>query len=141
MVQGQNSGKKHTMDSPINTTFTAARQALKGAREAVADYKTSASQKSTVQKPDWMRWEQDKKDLTELNQLTMTTAARTINSLIIPNAISSLTNPPKEAGVVEKVAWELFDDVRPEKMDNTWGKMAQAQFKAFAGILKSMKDT
>ena len=127
--------------SSHNTNFEKAFQILGQLKESTKLYEALAcSRDNTIAKPDWMHWEQDQRDLKGLNQYAMTTAARTINDLIIPNPKSPVPVLPKGAGVVEKVAWELFDNVRPNRMEATWGRIAQEQVRAFTGILRSMKE-
>lgn len=125
----------------LNENFKKASQILGQLKETIELYKALAScRDNAIAKPDWMHWEQDQRDLKDLNQYAMTTAARTINHLIIPNPKSPVSVLPKRASTVEKVAWEIFDNVRPKRMDTTWGRIAQEQVRAFTGILRSMQE-
>lgn len=112
---------------------------LKYMRKSVKLYSTLAARDTGIKKPVSLHWLQDQEDLKNLNQYAMATAARIINNLIIPNPKLPISAPPSRAGVVETVAWELFD-VRPEQMEHTWGRIAQGHVRAFTGILRSMQD-
>lgn len=123
-----------------NATADNALRMLKYMRESVKLYSTLAARDTGIKKPSSLHWLQDQEDLKDLNQYAMATAARIINNLIIPNPKSPISAPSSRAGVVEKVAWELFDGVRPERMEHTWGRIAQGHVRAFTGILRSMQD-
>lgn len=77
-----------------------------------------------------MRWKQDARDLKTLNETAMRTAARIAHGIIVPASQPANTMAPQEdAGVMEKVAWELLEKVSPETKEDSWGPMAQGLLK------------
>lgn len=126
--------------STQNNSFDKVFRFLGQLRESTKVYADLAARDNGITKPDWMRWEQDQRDLKDLNHYATGVAARMINSFIIPMPKMAMPSLSKSAGVVERVAWELFDNVGPNGMEDTWGKIAQGQVRAFTGILRSMQD-
>lgn len=80
-----------------------------------------------------------KKNLKLLNEDAKVAAGRTAASHIIPNPKSSLTRPPARASKIEKMAWEIFEDVNAANTGQTWGQIAQNQCKAFSQLLRSQR--
>ena len=89
-----------------------------------------------VKKPSWMRWGKDAKELAELNQYAMSYVTQAINHSIMPGLHPSSITLPENRTDVEEIAWELVEESRPQKTEETWGMAAQEQVKAFTRILR-----
>ncbi|KAI5462216.1 hypothetical protein BGZ63DRAFT_383260 [Mariannaea sp. PMI_226] len=101
-------------------------------------YEKLNARSTQLQKPNWMRWERDGKELTELNEHAMGFAAQNVSFTVMPGLLGSLTRPPAEVCDIQKMAWELIDGGRPRKGEETWGMVAQGQAKAFTTLLKTL---
>lgn len=138
------SKKSSALGDLRNITETAVSDALVRFKEMAKDYEAvnmlPENLAHRIQKPTWMKWSTDKKDLDTLNQHAMTAAARIVSSYIIPNPKPSLATVSEKAADIEKLAWEMLEDVGPKHGDETWGKIAQGQCKVFAGILREMPE-
>ena len=140
MAPAGSNSPEYEMSTVQNVTYDKASEVLKQLQASAKRYQTLAARDTGICKPDWMAWMQDKKDLNRLNEAAMLMAARTINNLIVPTPKLKMNAEPEEANVVERLAWNMFDGVRPKDLNGTWGKIAQGQVRAFAGILRSMKE-
>lgn len=109
---------------------------LKELRGLIDDYETVNKHNHGIKKPGWMRWEQDVKELGELNQHAMGYATQAVNHIIMPGLHPSSIQSPESCTDVERIAWELVEDSRPKKTEETWGMAAQEQVKAFTRILR-----
>lgn len=110
-------------------------KALDDLQGIIDTYEKMNAQANGIQKPTWMRWEQDGKELSELNEHAMSFAAQTVNYTIMPGRHGPSTGPLASAGDIEKVAWELIEPARPKKLEEAWGTVAQEQVKSFTGVL------
>ncbi|KAH7155306.1 hypothetical protein B0J13DRAFT_545269 [Dactylonectria estremocensis] len=99
-------------------------------------YEKINTQSNGIQKPSWMRWEQDGQELSELNEHAMSFAAQTVNYTIMPGRHGPSTGPLASAGDIERVAWELIEPGGPKMSEETWGTAAQDQVKSFTGVLR-----
>lgn len=115
-------------------------QSLKQIRRDIEAHKALLSRGIRIERPQWMPWEQDHRDLDELNRQAVTMAARIINGLILPHAETDFESPPGKSDSVDRLAWELFENVRPRGVDNTWGRIAEAQIISIAGMLGALQD-
>ncbi|KAH8735067.1 hypothetical protein BGZ61DRAFT_473711 [Ilyonectria robusta] len=111
-------------------------RALDDLQGIIDTYEKMSTQANNIKKPSWMRWEQDGKELSELNEHAMGFAAQTVNSTIMPGCHGYTTQPPANAGDIERVAWELIEPGRSKKSEETWGTAAQEQVKCFTGVLR-----
>ncbi|KAL6413793.1 putative ribosomal protein L15.e.B, cytosolic [Ilyonectria robusta] len=102
-------------------------RALDDLQGIIDTYEKMSTQANNIKKPSWMRWEQDGKELSELNEHAMGFAAQTVNSTIMPGCHGYTTQPPANAGDIERVAWELIEPGRSKKSEETWGTAAQEQ--------------
>lgn len=125
------------LDRPPHVAATAALKELQGILES---YLAETKQSSGIKRPSWMRWEQDVKELGELNQHAMGYATQAINQIIMPGPHPSSIKPPANGGDIEKMALELVDEGRPKSMEETWGTVAQAQIKGFVSVLKLLPE-
>lgn len=127
-------------DSSAMNIVEKASQSLKNLQRDVEHHKSLVTKDIDIQKPQWMRWSQDQRELNELNQHAVATAARTVNAMVLPRmAGSEIMVPSGGPDSVQRLAWEMFADVRPTRMEDTWGMMAQTQVRAFANMLGSSK--
>lgn len=124
-------------DTPPQIKATAA---LKDFDSILESYLTESKQSSGIKKPSWMRWEQDAKELGELNQHALGYATRAVNQIIMPGPHPSSIKAPVVGGDIQKMALELVDEGRPKSMEETWGTLAKAQIKAFSSILKLLPE-
>ncbi|RSL99370.1 hypothetical protein CEP52_009781 [Fusarium oligoseptatum] len=86
-------------------------------QNTIEGYEKLVKKDAGIKAPTWMRWEQDAKDLNNLGQQGLNMAD------------------------IEKMAWELVEDAIPKRPEETWGKAAQEQLKAFTGVLKLLPAT
>ncbi|KAF4449454.1 hypothetical protein F53441_7316 [Fusarium austroafricanum] len=111
-------------------------KALDDLHTHIDTYEKLVRQDTKIKAPNWMRWEQDVKDLEEMSKHSLTSASRIINHVIMPDLHELPTKPPESATGVENVAWELIEEALPDMSDDIWGKVAQGHLKAFTEILK-----
>ncbi|KAF7540526.1 hypothetical protein G7Z17_g12176 [Cylindrodendrum hubeiense] len=111
-------------------------KALDDLQGIIDAYEKMNKQTNGIENPNWMRWEQDGKELSELNEYAMGFAAQTVNYAIMPGRRGYMSEPPASAGDIERVAWELIEPGRPRKSEETWGATAQDQVKSFTGVLR-----
>ncbi|KAH6900084.1 hypothetical protein B0T10DRAFT_14708 [Thelonectria olida] len=102
----------------------------------IESYEKLNVQSTGIKKPTWMRWEKDGKELTELNEHAMGFAACNVNFTVMPGLRGSMAEPPANAGDIHRMAWELVEEGRPKKGEETWGTTAQGQVKAFREVLR-----
>ena len=99
-------------------------------------YETLNKQSTGIQEPNWMRWDYDARDLGMLNSNTLGFATQTVNHSIMPGPHPSSINPPEHGDDIEKMAWELAEEGRPEETEETWGMAAQEQVKALTRVVR-----
>lgn len=97
-----------------------------------------SKQESGIDKPTWMRWQQDSKDMRELNKRSMTIAKRMINDMISPSLQAGDMKAPEDVGEIEAVARDLMEDVKCNAGQQTWASMAQAIVYGVSGIFEAM---
>ncbi|RSL48931.1 hypothetical protein CEP54_012664 [Fusarium duplospermum] len=105
-------------------------------QNTIEGYEKLVKKDTGIKAPTWMRWEQDVKDLNHLGQQGLNMASKIVNHVIMPDLHALPTEPAENASDIEKVAWELIEDAIPKRPEETWGKTAQEQLKAFTGVLK-----
>ncbi|KAJ4271610.1 hypothetical protein NW762_000315 [Fusarium torreyae] len=99
-------------------------------------YDTLVKQDTGIRAPTWMRWGQDAKDLDEMSQYGLEMSSQIINHAIMPDIHGLPDKPAESAAGVENVAWDLIEEALLQISDDTWGKVAQRQVKAFTEVLK-----
>lgn len=114
---------------------------LDGLQSAVEGYEKLVKKDTGIKAPTWMHWEQDVKDLNNLGQQGLSMASRIVNHVIMPDLHALPMEPKDDASDIEKIAWELIEDAIPKRSEETWGKTAQEQLKAFTGVLKLLPIT
>ncbi|KAF4943463.1 hypothetical protein FGADI_13402 [Fusarium gaditjirri] len=115
-------------------------KALDSLQRDVRTYEDLVKQDNKIRPPNWMRWQQDTKDLEEMSKHSLATASKIINHFIMPDLHELPPKPSEGAGGVEHVAWGLIEEVLPKVSDDIWGKIAQGHLKAFTEILKTDLD-
>ncbi|KAI8719230.1 hypothetical protein NCS52_00703500 [Fusarium sp. LHS14.1] len=105
-------------------------------QNTVEGYEKLVKKDTGIKAPTWMHWEQDVKDLNNLGQQGVNMASKIVNHVIMPDLHALPAKPAENASDIEKLAWELIEDAIPKRPEETWGKTAQEQLKAFAGVLK-----
>lgn len=113
-------------------------KALDDLLAVIESYDQLNAQSTGIKKQSWMRWDQDGKELSELNEHAMGFAACNVSFTIMPGLRGSLAEPPASAGDIQKIAWELVEEGRPKKGEVTWGAAAQGQVKAFTEVLRML---
>lgn len=137
---GSSNGSDVKAEESQNTICDKASEIMKQLRASTRRYEDLATRDLNITKPDWMLWMQDKKDLHDLNEASMHEAMRVIQGFLSPSPGMIPWSKPGGGDIVEQMAQEMFKGIRPEDQSETWGIIAQAQVKAFAGILRSMQD-
>jgi hypothetical protein len=112
-------------------------KALDALQSDVKTYEDLVKQDNKIRAPNWMRWEQDTKDLEEVSKHGLAMASKIINHFIMPDLHELPPKPSESAGGVEHVAWDLIEEVLPKMSDDIWGKIAQGHLKAFTEVLKA----
>ncbi|KAF4974819.1 hypothetical protein FZEAL_8324 [Fusarium zealandicum] len=105
-------------------------------QQHIDTYEALTKQDSGIKAPTWMHWEQDVKDLSELSQHGLNMASKIVNHAIMPDLHALPTKPAEGANDIEKIAWESVENSVPKRSEETWGKAAQSQVKAFTGVLE-----
>ncbi|KAH7219029.1 hypothetical protein DER44DRAFT_818464 [Fusarium oxysporum] len=113
-------------------------KALDNLQRDVRTYEDLVKQDNKIRPPDWMRWQQDTKDLEEMSKHGLAMASEMINHFIMPDLHELPPKPSEGAGGVEHVAWDLIEEVLPKMSDDIWGKIAQGHLKAFTEVLKAL---
>ncbi|KAM5525565.1 ribosomal L15 [Fusarium oxysporum f. sp. phaseoli] len=113
-------------------------KALDNLQRDVRTYEDLVKQDNKIRPPDWMRWQQDTKDLEEMSKHGLAMASKMINHFIMPDLHELPPKPSEGAGGVEHVAWDLIEEVLPKMSDDIWGKIAQGHLKAFTEVLKAL---
>lgn len=111
-------------------------KALDNLQSDVRTYEGLAKQDNKIRAPNWMRWQQDIKDLEDVSKHGLAMASKMINHFIMPDSHELPHKPSEGAGGVEHVAWDLIEEGLPKMPDDIWGKIAQGHLKAFTGVLK-----
>ncbi|KAM0564572.1 hypothetical protein ACHAPJ_000786 [Fusarium lateritium] len=111
-------------------------KALNELQGHVDAYDALVKQDTGIRAPTWMRWGQDAKDLDEMSQHGLKMSSQIINHVIMPDVHGLPAKPAESATGVENVAWDLIEEALPMISDDTWGKVAQGQVKAFTEVLK-----
>ncbi|KLO79453.1 uncharacterized protein LW93_2822 [Fusarium fujikuroi] len=111
-------------------------KALDNLQSDVRTYEGLAKQDNKIRAPNWMRWQQDIKDLEDVSKHGLAMASKMINHFIMPDSHELPHKPSEGAGGVEHVAWDLIEEGLPKMTDDIWGKIAQGHLKAFTGVLK-----
>ncbi|UPK98334.1 hypothetical protein LCI18_009269 [Fusarium solani-melongenae] len=102
----------------------------------VEGYEKLVKKETGIKAPTWMHWEQDAKDLNNLGQQGLKMASKIVNHVIMPDLHALPAKPAENASDIEKLAWELIADAIPKRPEETWGKTAQEQLRAFIGVLE-----
>ncbi|KAJ4184570.1 hypothetical protein FALCPG4_003199 [Fusarium falciforme] len=110
-------------------------------QNTVEGYEKLVKKETGIKAPTWMHWEQDAKDLNNLGQQGLNMASKIVNHVIMPDLHALPAEPAENASDIEKLAWELIEDAIPKRPEETWGKTAQEQLKAFTGVLKLLPTT
>ncbi|KAF9769159.1 hypothetical protein IL306_013486 [Fusarium sp. DS 682] len=113
-------------------------KALDELQNGVKTYDELVKQDSKIKAPNWMRWEQDVKDLEELGKHSLAMASKIINHVIMPDLHELPPKPLDNASGVGIVAWDLIEEGIPKMSDDIWGKVAQGHLKAFTEVLKAL---
>ncbi|KAF5653822.1 60s ribosomal l15 [Fusarium sp. NRRL 25303] len=100
-------------------------KALDNLQSDVRTYEGLAKQDNKIRAPNWMRWQQDIKDLEDVSKHGLAMASKMINHFIMPDSHELPHKPPEGAGGVEHVAWDLIEEGLPKMPDDIWGKIAQ----------------
>ncbi|KAF4416400.1 60s ribosomal l15 [Fusarium acutatum] len=111
-------------------------KALDNLQSDVRTYEGLVKQDNKIRAPNWMRWQQDIKDLKDVSKHGLAMASKMINHFIMPDSHELPPKPSEGAGGVEHVAWDLIEEALPKMSDDIWGKIAQGHLKAFTGVLK-----
>ncbi|KAJ4315138.1 hypothetical protein N0V84_008526 [Fusarium piperis] len=110
-------------------------------QNTVEGYEKLVKKDTGIKAPTWMHWEQDAKDLNNLGQQGLNMTSKIVNHVIMPDLHAPPNEPTENASDIEKLAWELIEDAIPKRLEETWGKTAQEQLKAFTGLLKLLPIT
>ncbi|KAJ4169375.1 hypothetical protein NW754_016407 [Fusarium falciforme] len=110
-------------------------------QNTVEGYEKLVKKETGIKAPTWMHWEQDAKDLNNLGQQGLNMASKIVNHVIMPDLHALPAEPAENASDIEKLAWELIEDAIPKRPEETWGKTAREQLKAFTGVLKLLPTT
>ncbi|KAF4344659.1 60s ribosomal l15 [Fusarium beomiforme] len=113
-------------------------KALDELQNGIKTYEELVKQDGIIKTPNWMRWEQDAKDLEEMSKHTLTVASKIVNHVIMPDLHELPPKPPENASGVDIVAWDLIEEGLPKMPDDIWGKVAQGHLKAFTQVLKAL---
>ena len=108
--------------------------------ESTAAYKSSSKRSTGIKEPDWMRWAQDIRDLRSLNKHAFELAVKIVEHDIL-GAATGKTKPlqmSRKAGELERLAWEMLEEVMPREGEATWGTVANAQLKALIALGKAL---
>ncbi|KAF4973417.1 hypothetical protein FSARC_311 [Fusarium sarcochroum] len=111
-------------------------KALEELQGHVDAYDILVKKDTGIRAPTWIRWEQDAKDLDEMSQHGLKMSSQIINHVIMPDVHGLPAKPTESATGVENVAWDLVEEALPKMSDDTWGKVAQGQLKAFTEVLR-----
>ncbi|KAF5615323.1 60s ribosomal l15 [Fusarium sp. NRRL 52700] len=110
-------------------------KALDNLQRDVRIYEGLVKQDNKIRAPNWMRWQQDIKDLQGVSKHGLAIASKMINHFIMPESHGLPPKPSEGAGGVEHVAWDLIEEALPKMSDDIWGKIAKGHLKAFTGDL------
>lgn len=86
--------------------------------------------------PSWMRWQQDARDLRDLNGATMGMAARIVLAMVVPGSHPTLLASKRIANDKEQMAYDLLEKTWPKEMEDTWGPMAVNMLNVMAPVGK-----
>jgi hypothetical protein len=108
---------------------------LKSLQDTVKSYENISKTNTGIQKPDWMRWDKDRKDLGMLSEATFGVAAGMMNDMIMPNQRRArLEQAEGREKDVEGMARELLKEAMPEGCEESWGNLARVIVNAFSGV-------
>lgn len=113
-------------------------QIVKLGISTASTYRSMAKRSTGIEKPTWMRWAQDAKDLRGLNIHAYNLATKVVEQEIIAAPTGKM--PPlqmsRRAGELEKLAWEMLEETMPREDEATWGSVANEQLKALIALGK-----
>ncbi|KAK5998016.1 hypothetical protein PT974_00385 [Cladobotryum mycophilum] len=134
---------KHPKDyMPRNSIYQKAHDCISSFQRMIDEYETLNKGNHGINRPTGLRWEQDSKDLTELNQKALAISIRTLNGNILAGTHGSALAPPTNTeDDIEKVAWEMLVDGRPKTGEETWGAAAQDLMRVFSGAAKLLTSS
>ena len=118
--------------APTNDIYNEAIRTLSEYHTLVKEYEHLSKNENAIEMPSWMRWEHDSADLNLLNTSLMMHSVRLVEQNLIPNAAKTVTSIGDED--VDQIAWELLEDSRPLKADETWGNVAEGMLHAMSGL-------
>ncbi|KAH8178152.1 hypothetical protein LIA77_03234 [Sarocladium implicatum] len=102
-------------------------------------YKSMSKRNTGIKQPDWMRWPQDIKDLKSLNRHVFELAKNIVEQNLL-GAVNGKAAPmlmSRRLGDLEKMAWEMLEDVMPRDGEATWGTVANTQLRALVALSKA----
>lgn len=134
-------------DDPVSVLRAGEASAIKQSSEILQQciksansYKSSSKRSTGIEQPGWMRWTQDNRDLRSLNKHAFELAV-TIAEQGILGAVTGKSVPlqmSRRVGDLEKLAWEMMDEVMPREGKATWGTVAHAQLRALIALSKTL---
>ncbi|KFA47411.1 hypothetical protein S40293_05400 [Stachybotrys chartarum IBT 40293] len=102
----------------------AAHEAIQRFRSSINAYEVANGRATACEMPNWMRWQQDARDLGDLNGVTMSLAARIILAMVVPGSHPTLLVSKRIANDKEQMAHDLLEKTWPKEMEDTWGPTA-----------------
>ncbi|KAL6691061.1 hypothetical protein J3F84DRAFT_387443 [Trichoderma pleuroticola] len=110
---------------------------IKTLQHTLDEYEAANRDSIKVRKPaEGAQWEQDAKDVSQVNKRAMELSIQMLNGLVISGEhAKSLRSPPRSGDDVEQAAWRWVESGIPPA-DDTWGSSARETLKAFAGVAK-----
>lgn len=90
------------------------------------------------------RWEQDGRDLANLNLRLREAVEEKVSNYILPRAsgcdLQNRHAPTKESVEMDKLAWRLVGDIGPSDTEPTWGACAYETLQGLANVNKVVAD-
>lgn len=117
--------------APTNDAYDQAIRSLREYHTLAKEYEELSKNANAIDMPCWMRWEQDSADLNMLNTSLMMHSVKLVEQNLIPNAAKAA---PSIGDDVDQIAWELLEDSRPVKVDETWGNAAESMLHSMSGM-------
>lgn len=109
---------------------------IKTLQHTLDEYETVNRDSIKVKKPiEGAQWEQDAKDVAEVDKKATDILIQTLNGLVISGEHAKSLRSSRSGDDIEQVAWRWIESGIPPA-DDTWGSSARETLKAFVGVAK-----
>lgn len=128
-------GTKSVDSSSESSLVQHALRVIETFQVATKQYDELNKRDTKIKRPETVDWKADAANLRKLNEEAMRTALDIVSSFIMPSPREVLAAPESNE-IMKGIAWDMLEEARPCKMEDTWGTMAHNIVKGFAGVLK-----